>query len=282
MWSRIDQKTCLKCISSAGLIPIILETQLQGDSAVTGDLESLLKTLNPLEIVCILSTTSCFAPRSPDDVQKISEICKIFDIPHVINNAYGLQCSKIMHMIKEALRLGRVDAIVQSTDKNFLVPVGGAIISSRNKGLLENINSSYPGRASMSPILDLFITFLTLGENGYLEILKDRKKMVPEFREKLMDVANKHGERVLDIRDNSISFAMTCRKNDIGAKLFVRRVSGCRLVGDKEKEVCGFRFKSYGSSFDGYPSAYLTAACAIGLTSEEMNLFFSRLDQLLE
>jgi O-phospho-L-seryl-tRNASec:L-selenocysteinyl-tRNA synthase len=46
-----------------------------------------------------------------------------FAVPsgHVINNAYGVQSSKICHVINESCRRGRVDYIVQSTDKNFLV-----------------------------------------------------------------------------------------------------------------------------------------------------------------
>lgn len=40
---------------------------------------------------------------------------------------------------------GRVDAFVQSTDRNFLVPVGGSVISGFDKGLLERIAKSYPG-----------------------------------------------------------------------------------------------------------------------------------------
>lgn len=41
-------------------------------------------------ILCILSTTSCFAPRVPDNIEKIAEIAKNYNIFHVINNAYGI------------------------------------------------------------------------------------------------------------------------------------------------------------------------------------------------
>jgi arylsulfatase len=46
------------------------------------------------------------------------------DVAHVINNAYGLQCKKTSKLINRACAVGRVDAVVCSTDKNFLVPVG--------------------------------------------------------------------------------------------------------------------------------------------------------------
>ena len=41
--------------------------------------------------------------------------------------------------------MGRVDAFVQSTDKNYMVPVGGAIIVGFNAKFLEKISKLYPG-----------------------------------------------------------------------------------------------------------------------------------------
>ena len=35
IWPRIDQKTCLKCISTCGLIPIVIENLLEGDELRT-------------------------------------------------------------------------------------------------------------------------------------------------------------------------------------------------------------------------------------------------------
>lgn len=45
------------------------------------------------------------------------------NIPHLVNNAYGVTSIKCMRVLNEAMRRGRVDMFVQSTDKNFLVPV---------------------------------------------------------------------------------------------------------------------------------------------------------------
>lgn len=47
--------------------------------------------------------------------------------------------------VVQAARIGRVDAFVQSTDKNFLVPVGGAIVASFDPALIEVVSKSYPG-----------------------------------------------------------------------------------------------------------------------------------------
>jgi hypothetical protein len=99
-----------------------------------------------------------------------------------------------------------VDIIIQSTDKNFLVPVGlypslfalrsfilsfplsnlallslvlsslgGSIVSGYNSKLIDRISKDYPGRANMSPILDMFITLLSLGVKGYTALLKQRE-----------------------------------------------------------------------------------------------------------
>lgn len=73
-------------------------------------------------------------------------LCARLSVPHVVNNAYGVQSSKCMHLIQEATRVGRVDAFVQSTDKNFLVPVGGAVVSSSmSKDVVQQVAQTYPG-----------------------------------------------------------------------------------------------------------------------------------------
>ena len=66
----------------------------------------------------------------------------------MVNNAYGVQSSKCMHIIEEAGRADkgrRVDAFVQSTDKNLMVPVGGSIISGYDSEFVRNISRNYPG-----------------------------------------------------------------------------------------------------------------------------------------
>jgi len=55
----------------------------------------------------------------------------------LINNAYGIQSSLIMKQINNGFWNGRVDIWVSSTDKNFLVPVGGSVIYSNNKKLVK-------------------------------------------------------------------------------------------------------------------------------------------------
>lgn len=80
-------------------------------------------------------------------IEGIAGLCSIHDIPHLVNNAYGVQSSKCMHVIQQAHRLGRLDAFVQSADKNYMVPVGGAIIAGFDEGLIDSIGQTYPGNS---------------------------------------------------------------------------------------------------------------------------------------
>jgi len=65
--------------------------------------------------------------------------------------------------------------------------------------------------------------------------------------------------------------------------LFRRCVSGTRVVarGDTKTMQQGHVFPGYGSSYDAYPHAYLTAACAIGVHPAELDEFLVRLDKTL-
>ncbi len=99
----------------------------------------------------------------------------------------------------------------------------------------------------MSPILDLFITFLSMGAHGYQRLLKEREVLLtqelpirliflnnimsdyiyqtPQFgftatylqelfrytRERLQEIAERHNERVLETTNNPISLG--CSSN---------------------------------------------------------------------
>lgn len=215
----------------------------------------------------MLSATSCFAPRVPDDIPGIAALCKEHDIPHVVNNAYGLQCTKITESINAGLKI-RVDCIVSSTDKNFMVPVGGGIIYTNSKMLLSEISQLYPGRASAAPYLDFFITMLSIGSSGFKSLLKARKDLIPTFKAGLEQVAAKHGQRLLFTPGNTISYAITVSQGrDLGSMLFYRRVMGTRVVAlGATKTIGNVTLDNFESSNAEYPVAYMTAACSIGLT----------------
>jgi O-phospho-L-seryl-tRNASec:L-selenocysteinyl-tRNA synthase len=275
VWPRIDQKTCLKCIRTANLEPLVVEEKLVGD-ALTTDVEAIDKVLRerPEEILCVLTTSSCFAPRVPDSLEAVSQLCKKYDVAHVLNNAYGLQCSKIANAIKESMRQGRLDCVVQSTDKNFMVPVGGSLIFSQRPQLIKQISEKYPGRACSSPIVDLFITLLEMGKTGIKRLYKERKENFKYMKEKAQTVMQRLGERVLETRDNSISLGLTLGNIlkdqdpvELGSVLYSKKVMGHRILTSKDEaqKLCGNTFSNYGSHHQHYPFLpYMTIACAIG------------------
>lgn len=289
IWPRIDQQTCFKAIFTAGFIPIVIENVLEGDELRT-DVKAIERCLNEIdneEILALVTTSSCFAPRAPDRLIEVAKMCRKHSVPHIINNAYGVQAKDTCALITSAMRKGRVDVYVQSTDKNFLVPVGGSVLASGDESLIGKISKIYPGRASMSPIFDVFVTLLAMGQDGWKELLHTREELRVYFRSQLETVAKECGERVLETQNNPISFGMTLDSfgsgdmkdfSMLGSMLFSRCVSGPRSVPQgTKKTINGVSFIGYGSHCDHYSHPYLALACAIGQTKEEVDALIARL-----
>ncbi|TWW63174.1 O-phosphoseryl-tRNA(Sec) selenium transferase [Takifugu flavidus] len=293
VWPRIDQKSCFKAMITAGFEPVVIQNLLEGDELRTdlGAVEQKIQELGPENILCVHSTTSCFAPRVPDRLEELATMCAKYDVPHIVNNAYGVQASKCMHLIQQGARVGRIDAFVQSLDKNFMVPVGGAIIAGFDETFIQEISRMYPGRASASPSLDVLITLLALGASGYKKLLSERKDMYSLLAQELKALASSHGERLLHTPHNPVSLAMSldalqARGNtaltQLGSMLFTRQVSGARVVPlGAEQTVSGHLFRGFMSHSDSYPCPYLNAASAIGITREDVALSIKRLDKCL-
>lgn len=241
-------------------MPIIVEPRVEGSQLVTdvSKLEGKIDELGAESILCVLTTTSCFAPRACDSIESVARICHLKNVPHLINNAYGLQSRYYMKRIQKAQRNNRrVDVFVQSTDKNLMVPVGGTIIAAFSQyGWADRIAKMYPGRASSGPVLDAFITLLSLGRRGYNELVNKRDELFVYLQQQLSQIALRYDEQLLHTPENRISMAMTlntipeenCTK--IGAMLFTKHVSGARVVTPNElatvssqqfkgKEDCG-------------------------------------------
>ena len=317
LWSRIDQKSCYKAILSAGLKCLVIPTKKHPQTdEVSTDLEALQHAIDKYShrILAVLTTTSCFCPRVPDEVDEVAKMIQLWNdehdgngagIAHVINHAYGLQCQQTNKLLNRSCTIGRVDAIICSTDKNFLVPVGGALIISPEESVIACISKNYPGRASASPMIDLFITLLSMGLDGYKRILDERKRLVEVFRSSFELLAAKFGESLLNCPRNTISFGVTLDKlvvddddaneeeddnvikkkrnvqiTKFGSMLFTRCISGTRVVPTGEvKSISGHTFQGFGSSHENYPYSYMTAACAVGMGEEEMKEFFNRLEK---
>ncbi|KAM4706705.1 O-phosphoseryl-tRNA(Sec) selenium transferase isoform 2-T2 [Discoglossus pictus] len=293
IWPRIDQKSCFKSMITAGFEPVVIENMLEDDELRTdiNAVESKILELGAENILCVHSTTSCFAPRVPDRLEELAVMCAKYNIPHIVNNAYGVQSSKCMHLIQQGARLGRIDAFVQSLDKNFMVPVGGAVIAGFDDSFIQEISKMYPGRASASPSLDVLITLLSLGASGYKNLLKERKDMFVYLSDELKKLAKNSNERMLDTPHNPISLAMSLSNLDkdggtsvtqLGSMLFTRQVSGARVVPlGTAQTINGFIFKGFMSHSNNYPCAYLNAASAIGIKKHDVDMFIKRLDKCL-
>jgi hypothetical protein len=66
------------------------------------------------QVLCVLSTTSCFAPRGVERLLDLARICLELDVPHFVNNAYGVQCTSCMRAIAAASKHGRLDLFIQA------------------------------------------------------------------------------------------------------------------------------------------------------------------------
>eukprot|EP01029_Cantina_marsupialis_P029563 TRINITY_DN781847_c0_g1_i1.p1 TRINITY_DN781847_c0_g1~~TRINITY_DN781847_c0_g1_i1.p1 ORF type:complete len:485 (-),score=113.30 TRINITY_DN781847_c0_g1_i1:154-1608(-) len=290
IWTRIDQKSCFKAIATAGYTPIVVNGKIVGDSVET-DLETIeneIIRVGAENVLCVLTTTSCFAPRIPDNVEEVAKICSKTGVGHVINNAYGVQSSGIAHAITQACKKGRVDAVVQSTDKNFMVPVGGAVITGPSAKFIDEIAQTYPGRASAAPLIDMLITCLAMGQSGWKQLLKQRKDVFKYLTGKLEEICSKNGLTLLKTK-NPISLAVSMNnlmsgleskdQTFFGAMLFQRGISGTRLVSKgAEKTIEGVHFKNFGGHHPDYPHSYMNAAGALGLTMEDVDDFVVRFD----
>ena len=287
IWSRIDQKSCIKAMTSDPNLTVHVVEQIPDGEGLITDVDGILSLIHslggPKSIHSIVLTTSTFAPRSPDNVPAVSKICKDLDIPLIVNNAYGLQCSKCCHLISDSLRNGRVDLVVQSTDKNFLVPVGGSILFGT---LAEKVNKIYPGRASLSPILDILITLLEVGKDRFKSLLVERRENFKYLKAQLETILP---GKVLGNPRNQISLAVTLpgATEQLGSELFLRNVSGARIyvrnddsIKRMDKNISPFKNFGCHTSVPIVP-VYLNAACAIATTKTEIDLFISRLNERL-
>jgi O-phospho-L-seryl-tRNASec:L-selenocysteinyl-tRNA synthase len=268
LFPRIDHTSPHRAIAFAGLEKVVIPTILEGD-AVQADLASLEKSIKETESCAVLTTTTFFPPRESDPVKEIARFCSEYDAPLIINNAYGVQSEGIMSEIRSAVDAGRVDAVVQSSDKNFLSPVGAAIVVSPSKAFIEQVAETYAGRASAAPVVQTLAALLALGLDNYKNLQREQSENRKLLDDQLNEIAEKLGQRVLSVR-NPIACALTMDGldvKDIGARLYNARVTGPRAV---EKGA-------YGSSIDNYPYSYLVMNAAIGATKNDVETATTKL-----
>lgn len=272
VYPRVDHLSPLKGIELAGMKVKTVDSEVSGD-VVRVPISKLSEAVDE-ETAAIVSTTTFFPPREPDDVKAIAKLAAEESIFHIINNAYGVQSRQIMKLIRGAIDAGRVDAVVQSTDKNFLTPVGGSIIASPSPSFTEKASKLYAGRASAAPIIQFLAAILSLGIKGY-EVLREEQELNRGLLEKcLKKVAEKHNERLLNVF-NPIAAAMTLTNHEakkVGYNMYSLRVTGPRVLEETDFGVCCKR----------YHSPYITINAAIGSTERDIQLATRRLDKVLK
>jgi O-phospho-L-seryl-tRNASec:L-selenocysteinyl-tRNA synthase len=272
IFPRMDHKSPLKAIKLVGLTPVIIEGELQGD-AVRVPCERIEKAINE-NTAAILSTTTFFPPRECDDIKTIAKIARKYQVPHIINNAYGVQSRNIMKKIHGAIDAGRVDAFIQSTDKNFLAPIGGAIVGSPDKEFLKKVNQSYAGRGSAAPVVQFLAAILTLGIKKYEKLRDEQEENIKLLKTLLEKIVEKYGERILKV-ENPVAVAISMTKRDakkVGTALYSLRATGPRALKPED----------WGSSYVNYICPYLVLNAAIGSKKSDITEIVERLEKALQ
>jgi O-phospho-L-seryl-tRNASec:L-selenocysteinyl-tRNA synthase len=270
LYPRIDHTSPKRGIALAGLEEVPISTSIEVD-AVRADLGDLETHLSGTKSCAVLATTTFFPPRESDPVKEIAKLCLDHDVPLVINNAYGVQSQDIMKQLRAAVDAGRVDAVVQSSDKNFLAPVGGSVVVSPILQTIEWIADTYAGRATAAPVVQTLCALLSLGINRYRDLQKMQRENLVFLRKRLEELASRIRQHVLDVQ-NPVACAIAMDGLDvraIGARLYNARVTGPRAV----------EAGAFGSSVDNYPHSYLVMNAAIGARHEDVDTATTKLDK---
>jgi len=271
---QIDHKSLIKGLELMGIKRKTIEGKVFGD-AVRIPVEDIELSMDK-DCFAVISVTSFFPPREHDNIKEISKFAKENDLVHIIINAYGVQSSEWMDLIRSGIDAGRVDAIIQSTDKNVLSPVGSAIIASPDKEIITKISQAYAGRASATPVVNFLISMLSLGTKGYQRLMINQQKNRKLLEEKMSEVASKLNERILDVF-NPVAVAMSLKNlkkenlSTLGGALYNLRVTGPRVYNPEENV--------FGTCCSNYLTPYIVMNAAIGATSEDIVLAVERFEK---
>ncbi len=271
---QIDHKSLIKGLDLMGIRRKTVKGKIFGD-AVRIPIEDIQQSLDK-NCFGVISLTSFFPPRENDDIKEISKFAKENDLVHIVINAYGVQSPEWMKLIRTGIDAGRIDAIIQSTDKNALTPIGGAIIASPNEEIITRISQAYAGRASATPIVNFLISMLSLGIDGYEKLLADQKHNRRVLEDKLKIIAKKYNERILKVF-NPVAVAMSLNnmKSEqlfaLGGALYNLRVTGPRVY-NPEKNV-------FGTCTSDYKTPYIVMNAAIGASTEDIHSAVERLEK---
>jgi len=262
---QIDHNAIIKAFDLIGIKRKVVKGKKYGD-AVRIPIEDIEDSLDN-DCFAIISLTSFFPPREHDAIKEISKFAKKHDLVHIVINAYGVQSPEWMKLIRIGIDAGRIDAIIQSTDKNILTPVGGAIIASPNEEVITKISQAYAGRASATPIVNFLISMLSLGTDGYQQLLEEQQNNRKLLGVKMQEVAEKINEKIFEVF-NPVAVAMSLnnlRKEELfalGGALYNLRVTGPRVYNPEES--------IFGTCCSNYSTPYIVLNAAIGANSQDI------------
>jgi O-phospho-L-seryl-tRNASec:L-selenocysteinyl-tRNA synthase len=191
-----------------------------------------------------------------------------------------LQSEQLNKLVRSAIDAGKVDAIIQSTDKCFLTPVGGAVILSPVKEIIQACSQVYAGRASATPVLHLLVSLLALGKQGYLQLMRQQQENRKLLGLLLQEFATKISEHIIDCK-NPVSCAMSLKHlnqnqiNNLGGYLYNLRVTGPRVV-NPHKKIFGTC-----TSEGEMPYPYVVLNAAIGVKAEHIKQAIFLLEKAL-
>ena len=94
--------------------------------------------------------------------------------------------------------------LVSIKDRVRLKLVEGKFETIFSRQTLKKLNL-FLGRASITPCVDVFITLLQMGTSGYKRLTDERKENFKKLREEMGKIAEKYGERLLEVKNNPIS-----------------------------------------------------------------------------
>lgn len=262
---QIDHNALIKAFDLVGVKKKVVSGKKFGDS-VRIPIEDIEESLDE-DCFAIISLTSFFPPREHDDIKEISKFAKKNNLVHIVINAYGVQSPEWMKLIRIGIDAGRIDAIIQSTDKNVLTPVGGAIIASPSEEIIIKVSQAYAGRASATPVVNFLISMLSLGIEGYQKLLEEQQQNRKLLEKQMQEVAEKIGEKILKIF-NPVAVAMSLNnlKKDqlfaLGGALYNLRVTGPRVYNPEES--------IFGTCCTEYTTPYIVLNAAIGAKSHDI------------
>ncbi|KAK9717114.1 O-phosphoseryl-tRNA(Sec) selenium transferase, SepSecS [Popillia japonica] len=164
----------------------------------------------------------------------------------------------------------------------MLVPSGSSLVTSFDEDVIGRIAKTYPGRASSNSTIDIFITLVSLGKNGYSKFLDDKDCIQQYFQELLGKLVEKYKIFIKNYGSSATSVVLYFNENIDNLSLleeeilrFVRNVNISLIMTQEDRMVLDHRFEDWGTH---------GVACTKPFVVFQLSLYTSKddIDRLLE